>query len=78
VRGGRADATLVNLMEDSDTKVRFLAANALSSHGHDHQQDALREASLTGLGYTSFSPPKSKREALCSFANAAWLWPRRW
>ncbi len=152
VRGGRADATLVNLAEDGEVKVRYLAVSALSTHGHDYQKDAamvkrlvavfskesndqvarplarvlckakhdetgttqsildaikasshedakeaylssvlvyntknttvrdvvhntaekgstakLRQASLTGLGYTSYGTPKADREALCTF-----------
>lgn len=40
LEGGKADATLVRLIEDPDVKLRFVAINAISSKGKAYMTDA--------------------------------------
>lgn len=39
IKRGRADATMVNLLEDDDSKVRWLAARTLKMHGKTYEGD---------------------------------------
>lgn len=48
IRRGAADVTLVNLIEDEDEKVRWLAARMLRSHGRKYRDDPKLAARVLG------------------------------